>query len=51
MRGRDRAGTILREHMDILRSLADLLLKKETVTGRELDDLIRTIRPGTVFPA
>lgn len=47
----DRARNILREHMDILRNLADLLLEKETVSGNELDDLIDTIRPGTTVPA
>jgi cell division protease FtsH len=32
--------------MDILHKLAELLLEKETVTGSELDDLIRAMRPG-----
>jgi cell division protease FtsH len=47
----DRARKILNENMDILHKLAEFLLEKETVTGSELDDLIRTMRPGIEFPA
>ncbi len=47
----DRARKILNENMDILHKLAELLLEKETVTGSELDDLIRAMRPGIEFPA
>jgi len=47
----DRARKILNENMDILHKLAKLLLEKETVTGSELDDLIRAMRPGIEFPA
>ncbi len=45
----DRARKILNENMDILHKLAELLLEKETVTGSELDDLIRSMRPGIEF--
>jgi cell division protease FtsH len=37
--------------MDILHKLAELLLEKETVTGSELDDLIRAMRPGIELSA
>lgn len=45
------AKGILRENMDILHRLADLLIEKETVLGRELDGLIQTLRPGMTMPA
>ncbi|MDY6823956.1 MAG: ATP-dependent zinc metalloprotease FtsH [Thermodesulfobacteriota bacterium] len=41
-----KAKTLLTENVDILHKLADLLLEKETVLGPELDDLIRSLRPG-----
>ena len=47
----DRAETILTENMDILHRLADLLLEKETVMGKELDELIYTLRPGIQLPS
>ncbi len=47
----DRARKILNESMDILHKLAKLLLEKETVTGSELDDLIRAMRPGIELSA
>jgi cell division protease FtsH len=47
----DRARKILNENIDILHKLAELLLEKETITGKELDDLIRVARPGIEFPA
>ena len=47
----DRARKILNENMDILHKLAKLLLEKETVTGSELDDLIRAMRPGIELSA
>jgi cell division protease FtsH len=47
----DRARKILTENIDILHKLAKFLLEKETVTGRDLDDLIRAMRPGIEFPA
>ena len=37
--------------MDILHALADRLLEKETVLGNELDELIRSMRPGFEFPS
>jgi len=40
-----RAKTILGENIDILHGLAGLLLEKETVMGKELDELIRGMRP------
>jgi cell division protease FtsH len=47
----DRARKILNENIDILHKLAELLLEKETITGQELDDLIRAARPGIELPA
>ncbi len=47
----DRARTILNENIEILHKVAKLLLEKETVTGSELDDLIRTMRPGIELSA
>ncbi|MCP4623724.1 MAG: ATP-dependent metallopeptidase FtsH/Yme1/Tma family protein [bacterium] len=47
----DRARKILKENMDVLHKLAKFLLEKETVTGSELDSLIRAMRPGIEFPA
>jgi len=45
-----RAKIILEENMDILQSLADLLLEKETVMGKELDELICSMRPDMELP-
>lgn len=39
------AKEILSEHIDILHKLADLLLEKETVMGKELDELIKSLKP------
>ena len=47
----DRAKMVLKEHIDILHKLADLLLEKETVMGKELDALILEMRPGFDFPS
>jgi cell division protease FtsH len=47
----DRTRKILNDNMDILQKLAELLLEKETVTGSELDDLIRAMRPGIELSA
>jgi cell division protease FtsH len=41
-----KAREILEANMDILHQLADLLLEKETVMGKELDELIYSLRPG-----
>ena len=50
-RNYNRARKILNENIDILHRLAEFLLEKETVTGSELDDLIRVARPGIELPA
>ena len=47
----NRAKTTLNENLDILHALADRLLEKETVLGRELDELILSMRPGFEFPS
>jgi cell division protease FtsH len=43
----DRAKAILEENIDILHKLAALLLEKETVMGKELDELILSVKPDT----
>ena len=50
-RAYDHAKSVLSEHIDILHKLADLLLEKETVMGKELDELILGQRPGFDFPS
>ena len=40
------AQSVLADNLDILHKLAELLLEKETVLGRELDQLIESLRPG-----
>ena len=45
-----KAKTILTENIDILDRLSEMLVEKETVMGRELDDLIYELRPGIVLP-
>jgi cell division protease FtsH len=47
----NRAKKILEENLDILHSLAERLLEKETVLGKELDELISSMRPGFEFPS
>jgi cell division protease FtsH len=42
----NKAREILEANLDILHELADLLLEKETVMGKELDALIYSLRPG-----
>ena len=42
----ERAQKVLKKNVDILHSLAELLIEKETVMGDELDALIRSMRPG-----
>ena len=49
-RNYNRARKTLNENIDILHKLAAFLLEKETITGKELDDLIRAMRPGIEFP-
>ena len=46
-----RAKNTLEKNVDILHALADRLLEKETVLGNELDELIRSMRPGFEFPS
>ncbi len=41
-----KAKQTLEENIDILHALAKMLIEKETVLGAELDDLIRSMRPG-----
>jgi len=50
-RSYDRAKDVLEEHIDILHSLAQLLLEKETVLGKELDELILSMKPDAELPA
>lgn len=44
------AKTTLSENIEVLHRLSEMLLEKETVMGKELDDLIRSMKPGFVFP-
>jgi cell division protease FtsH len=46
-----RAEIILKENLDVLHALSDRLLEKETVMGKELDDLILSMKPGFEFPS
>ena len=46
-----RAEKNLKENLDILHALSDRLLEKETVMGKELDELILSMRPGFEFPS
>ena len=41
---------VLEENLDILHQLAEMLLEKETILGKELDELIISIRPGWEQP-
>ena len=43
------AKKCLKDNIDILHALTDLLIEKETVLGPELDDLIASIRPDFDF--
>jgi len=47
----DRAKIVLNENLDILHKLAEVLLEKETVMGKELDELIHSLRPGIKLPS
>lgn len=47
----NRAKKILEKNLDILHALAERLLEKETVMGKELDELICSMRPGFEFPS
>ena len=46
-----RATDVLNENVDVLHKLAELLLEKETVLGKELDELIESLRPGIELPS
>ncbi len=46
-----RAQEVLKENLDILHKLSELLLEKETVQGSELDELILSMRPGIKLPS
>jgi len=46
-----RAKTVLKENLDILHKLSEVLLEKETVMGKELDELIHSLRPGIKLPS
>jgi cell division protease FtsH len=46
-----RAEAVLNENIDILHKLAELLLERETVQGKELDELIKELRPGIELPS
>jgi cell division protease FtsH len=47
----ERSRSVLKEHISVLHALADLLLEKETVMGKELDELILSIEPDAKLPA
>jgi cell division protease FtsH len=47
----ERAENVLNENLDILHKLAEVLLEKETVPGKELDELIQELRPGIELPS
>ncbi|MCP4690665.1 MAG: ATP-dependent metallopeptidase FtsH/Yme1/Tma family protein [Desulfobacterales bacterium] len=44
------AEDVINEHLDILHALSDMLMEKETVQGKELDELIHEMRPGFKIP-
>jgi cell division protease FtsH len=46
----NKAKKVLEEHIDLLHGLSALLLEKETVLGKELDELIHTLKPGINLP-
>jgi cell division protease FtsH len=45
-----RAQDILKDNIEILHALSDLLIEKETVMGKELDELVKSMKPDFVFP-
>ena len=47
----ERAKSVLNDNLDILHKLAEVLLEKETVLGKELDALIQELRPGIELPS
>jgi cell division protease FtsH len=46
----DLSKSVLLDHITVLHSLAELLLEKETVLGKELDELILSIEPDAQLP-
>ncbi len=46
----DNSKSVLQAHMPTLHALSSLLLEKETVLGKELDELIFKIEPDIVLP-
>jgi cell division protease FtsH len=50
MESYNRAKGVLEENIEVLHKLAALLLEKETVLGRELDELIHSLRPDFNLP-
>jgi cell division protease FtsH len=46
----NRAKAVLEEHLDLLHALSELLLEKETVLGKDLDELILSIKPHLELP-
>jgi cell division protease FtsH len=49
--GYNKAQSVLKENIDILHRLSEVLLEKETVMGSELDAIILEMRPGFDFPS
>jgi cell division protease FtsH len=47
----NQAKSVLEENLDILHRLSEMLLEKETVLGKELDELILSLRPGIKLPS
>ena len=47
----NQAKSVLDENLDILHRLSEMLLEKETVLGKELDELILSLRPGIKLPS
>jgi len=45
-----KAKAVLEEHLDLLHALSDMLLEKETVLGKELDELIISLKPNIDLP-
>jgi cell division protease FtsH len=46
----DQAKQVLEEYLDLLHALADMLLEQETVLGKELDELILSMKPNIDLP-
>ena len=47
----DRGKKVLKENIDVLHKLVEVLLEKETLLGGEVDELIRSLRPELVLPS